>query len=990
MNDEFEFELELEQQTRQGQNGDGILDVTDTLAQRQAASEDGFESIFDSEGVGGIEVESDINDPEGTVSVGGPTEMGTADEVVEQSGLNTVADETVPQEELNELVVNVTEFGADESVLGSDRLLEAFREAEVSDRKGGSYVEGFTSAVQRMMGIKLDNDPVENEGPKVSGAAQSDDSEGAKERFQHHKEKYDAQFETAMPWPRDTMTAYHRMAMTYNAYVAGEKINGMEVTKVDVFLSGVRFYQSNIFETAIIRSLRFAGDLIKEKYSEDKVETDQTHTETEQVKETNLKDDLGAFDHGDATAVSDEAVKNIRGSIKEYGLDYGIDTTRGLDRSSTDNVRIFRPSDYVGRVDIGPDKTAAIPGVRLVEIDGNRALVTPDGKVVHESTRFQVSEGLREVDYARIESRCDVFRSPQIQEQMIRMADSRGMSVDALKAEYAEKAMDAYASRIEKSMLGEADRLERQTIPEAREELNSLKEDLLKLDRIDVSLGEKGVDTEKGISRTEISELRTQLQNGIETLEARITAMESRVDLLRDTHAQVDSSSVKDRFERAANTEEQAVGRAGRIEYISSDVDKRLIDLIDIGTERVEGLVERFNDANPDSQLTYDADTGELYNHFGVSDKGEFNPEFAAEGVVLPEDNPEAIRDYVNEHISDDFSDFDRFVSTADNPELLEVGPAEVENITASDEGIAQMQPQIAKDESEETEARVLGGQDDDLSGVAGEKGSEVVHAETGDDEYSNKIEQLLADYLSDTEGTVSLQEDVQSPLADLTHDAGKTDFRDAMDILTDMVKGIDNMQPEQLERIADLVHAIADMSSIPADAIDFFQDGIQGLDFAEELIAEIGKPEITPLDMEIAGDVQVTIGGEDLTVGENGLHDAVTGDPVGGLPDDETASQYLEGTERALYDAPADVESNADDIEIGQNGLQNKLESLQDTFDEIGGGAVTSDEKIADTLGGIEAGAESAGVEVAETAGGIAATEAAIEAGVAGSAAFL
>lgn len=49
----------------------------------------------------------------------------------------------------------------------------------------------------------------------------------------------------------------------------------------------------------------------------------------------------------------------------------------------------------------------------------------------------------------------------------------------------------------------------------------------------------------------------------------------------------------------------------------------------------------------------------------------------------------------------------------------------------------------------------------------------------------------MLSEYLSDTEGTVSLQEDVQSPLADLAHDVGKTDFKDAMDILSDMVKGI-------------------------------------------------------------------------------------------------------------------------------------------------------------------------------------------------------
>ena len=990
MNDEFEFELEIEQQARQGQSGEDIIDVGEALSGRKEESGDDFAGIFDSVGVGSTGDDPEIATADdvslvGDVSVGAASDNGI--EAMDEPE-KTIA---VNQDELNKLVGNVTEMGADESVLGRDRLLEAFREAEDADRKGGSYVEGFTSAVQKMMGINLDADPIDKGGTATGGTAQPDETEGPKERFQHHKEKYDAQFDTAMPWPRDTMTAYHRMAMTYNAYVAGEKINGVEVTKVDVFLSGVRFYQSNIFETAIIRSLRFAGDLIKEKYSEDKVETEQTATETEQVKGSKLKDDIGAFDHGDATAVSADDVKNIRGSIKEYGIDYGIDTTRGLDRSSTDNVRIYRPTDFVGRVDVGPDKTATIPGVRLVEIDGNRALVTPDGKVAHESTRFQTGDGLRDVDYARIESRCDVFRSPQLQDQISRMAESRGMTVDALKAEYTEKSMDAYASRVEKSMLGEAERLEHRTIPEAREELSSLKEDLIKLDRIDATLGKKGVDAEKGLSRTEISELRTQIKNGIETLETRISAMENRVELLRDTHAQIDTSSFKDRFERAVNVEEQAVGRGGRIEYISSDVDKRLTDVLDAGTERFEGFVERFNEANPDTPMTYDADTGELYNRFGVSDHGDYNPDFAAEGVNLPEETPESIREYISEHADDSFGEFEKFISAQDNPENVEISLAEGGNEVTSADADDLPSSATTSDESEETEAKVFAGHDEDLSVPTEKSVGDATPVDNAEENYGNQVRELISDYLSDTEGTVSLQEDVQSPLADLTHDAGKSDFHEAMDILSDMIKGIENMQPEQLERIADLVHAIADISAVPADAVDSFQESIQGLDFAEDLIAEIGKPEILSTEIDIGGEAQVTIGGEELTIGDGGLHDAVTGDPIGGLPDDDTAAQYLEGTERALFDVPSDVESDIGDLEIGQGGAQQKMESLADTLDEITGGAVGMEDVSGAAVNGIEAGTEVAGgVEAAEAAGGAAAAEAAIEAGVAGSAAFL
>ena len=992
MSDDLEFIRENDEQARQVQGGDALLDTVEAL---RGESGEELEAAYDNQGASGMTdgFMPGLEDPFSDVTADGTGEIGSS---IEKSDVGESDGEApVGQDELNTLVGNVTELGADEEVLGKDRLLEAFREAESSEAKGGSYVEGFTSAVQRMLGIRLDQDPVEQPGGRVDDPAQTEDTGGARERFQHHKERYDAQFETVSPWPRDTVSAYHRMAMTYNAYVAGEKIGGMEVTKIDVFLSGVRFYQSNIFETAIIRSLRFAGDLIKEKFAEDKVETGQNATETEQVRDTRLKDDVGGFDHGDATAVSGEEVKSIRNTIKEYGIDYGIDTTRGLDRNSTDNVRIFRPTDYVGRVDIGPDKTAAIPGVRLVEIDGNRALVAPDGKVVHENTRFGTPDGFRPEDYARIESRCDIFRSPALQEQLGRMAESRGVSIDTVKAEYVDKALEAYAGRIEKTMLGEADRLERQTIPEAREELNSLREDLLKLDRIDASLGKDSVDTERGISKIEIAELRSSLQSGIETLESRITAMEGRVELLRDTHAQIDTSSVKDRFERAANAEEQAVGRAGRIEYIASDVDKRLVEVIDAGSDRIIADVEHFNEAHPDMQLTYDSDTGELYNHFGVSDTGEFNPEYATvEASELPSDNPESIREYVSEHVGDDFDAFKEFVSSSDGVEAVEAGQEGIEVEAQGDSsGEHGERGRVStEDESDETEAKVLAGHDDDISSTDQKPGSvEGADGQQGEStEYADKVRELFSEYLNDTEDMVSLTEDIQSPLVDITHDAGKEDFREAMDILSDMVKGIEQLQPAQLERIADLVHAVADISAVPADAIDSFQDSIQGSDFAEELIAELGKPELAMPGTDIGAEAQVTIGEEHFTVGESGLHDAVSGEAAGGFQSDDAAARYLESAQSALFEAKPDMEVVSGDVEITGTGDQQKIGSLADTFDEIGGGVVSTEE-AAEAICGIESGAEVAGgVEAAEAAGGAAAAEAAVEAGVAGSAAFL
>lgn len=985
MQDEFELARELDEQMRQEYQENSIQSAADTLL---PGRDDPPENIYDTQRAIG---------PQDDVlprfeEAGGPAEE------IEPAAPETEEKEAPPvsQEELNTLVSKVTEFGADESVLGKERLLEAFREAETSEAKGGSYVEGFTSAVQRMMGIQHDPDPVEQQ--PVEEASRPEESSEAKERFQHHKERYEAQFETADPWPRDTVTAYHRMAMTYNAYIAGEKIGGMEVSKVDVFLSGVRFYQSNIFETAIIRSLQFAGNLFKEKYAEDKIETEQNATETAQVKPDKLKDDMGAFDHGDATAVSKDDIQTIRKNIKEYGFDYGIDTTRGLDYNSTDNVRIFRATDVIGRIDAGMGKTIPISGVRMVDIDGNRALVTPDGKVVHENTRFQAGDGFKPEDFARIEYRCDVFETRTMREQISQMAANRGVSVESIKAEYAQKAMETYAERIEKTMLGEADRLERQTIPEAREELHSMKEDFSKLERIEASLKPDGVDAQRGLSSSDVSSLKSSLQNGMEILETRISAMEGRVELLRDTHAQIDTSGIKDRFERAANAEEQAVGRGGRIEYISSDVERRLSDVIDVGTERVLGDVERFNSVNPEQHITYDADTGELYNHFGVSDSGNFNPEYATvETKELPADNTEAIRDYVSEHAE---ADFDAFKEFLERPEekgdaveqeeaAEETGGVSQEQAPAEEAAVTEAQTNAV--ENEETEAKVAVAHDEDANapdetGVPQESAQEA--SEPSKSDYAEKIRELFSDYIGDSEGTVSLEDDIQNPIVDLTAESGKSDFREAMDILSDMVKGMDQIAPEQLNRISELVHAVADISEVPADAIDAFQDSIQGADFAEDLIAELGKPELTTAETEIGAEAQVSIGGEQLSVGPEGLYDAVSGEASGGFQNDDAANQYLDKTESALYDKPIDTESGHNDVEAENPGEQKKMDTLADALEEIGdSGAVSAEENAADGLSGVEAGTEAAGaegLEGVEAAGSAAAAEGAVEAGAA------
>lgn len=158
-------------------------------------------------------------------------------------------------------------------------------------------------------------------------------------------------------------------------------------------------------------------------------------------------------------------------------------------------------------------------------------------------------------------------------------------------------------------------------------------------------------------------------------------------------------------------------------------MDKRLSDVIDAGTERVEEVVEKFNEAHPDMQLSYDADTGELFNHFGVSEIGGFNPEYATvEASELPSDHPDAIKEYVAEHGEADFSEFKEFVEATEPAESVDVGTEGEHGTAVSEEDVTDLgSGAVTGEEVEETESAVLAGHDDDITTSAEEgKAAEV------------------------------------------------------------------------------------------------------------------------------------------------------------------------------------------------------------------------------------------------------------------------
>ena len=145
MNDEFEFINEQDVAHRRNRQ-DGYTDFPKP-PDADIETDDNDEPDYDHQPLDGIP--DDL--------LGGMADMVTQKNVgqleTERDYDMTEKAEQPDQDTLNELVRNVTELGADEDVLGREKLLKAFENAEEVEKRGSSYVEGFVLAVEKELGI---------------------------------------------------------------------------------------------------------------------------------------------------------------------------------------------------------------------------------------------------------------------------------------------------------------------------------------------------------------------------------------------------------------------------------------------------------------------------------------------------------------------------------------------------------------------------------------------------------------------------------------------------------------------------------------------------------------------------------------------------------------------------------------------------------------------------------------------------------------------
>lgn len=565
------------------------------------------------------------------------------------------------------------------------------------------------------------------------------DSQKYQENFEKHNERYEARKESTIPLKSDTFTAFRDMSRIYNAHKGGIEINGKVPTKVDIAISVVNFYRSNIVETLIVELLRAIVDRPKSENAD--VDNEKQHIETQAT------DKFGIQENGDVTKISSsEEAKDIdsfRTNLPEAAKSFGADMTR-VDRGSTPDVTIrsTNPSGINGRgtsVTLDNAKRFTFPDMRLVDIKGERLLVDPFGKVldvVSAGDKYKVGDVLSGVD---------VSARGTGKEAIETYARDKKISVEAAKEEISHISKERFCDNIESTFKTEAKSIEKTVIPREMETKADLESKLANLNNI-----ERGVvDHNK---KAEIAEMKNDVTKAIDEVSSRIDALRARVTDLEHSASKPIARSTNDRFADAVASENKAIGRS----VLTTDlgIDKTKIEnVVSSGVEAIKSRVEAHNATiSPQDRISYDSKSGNFVDRYGISDKGEYvgntNGKFMGDNVSGPISKSE-----VSKYVEDN-RDMSRF---AEKDKILESTNIDIRNEERIDK--PQMDdPAIDNAEADKTETDKIEADKAEADKTEVDK-TEVDKAEADETEL-NGIEKSESQDLTVVDGENDIQQD--------------------------------------------------------------------------------------------------------------------------------------------------------------------------------------------------------------------------------------
>lgn len=692
---------------------------------------------------------------------------------------------------------------------------------------------------------------------------------------------------------KDTFTAYYDMKEKYYAYKADIPLMGKDVSKMDIVISGVKFLNTNLWDTLLLNGLERLFEKIDGKKEMDVARDtpNDVSAARPEIKDMGLKDIDGAYDNGYAKDVDHNIVDSIRHSDNpDYGRFYGADVTRPVDRFSTDNMNVWtegKPYTFTVQTDLGVENIK-VPQMRMVELDHNFYQVDPFGKI--EASKIMDPGSQIEVG-SKISS-LDVSRDKRIENALEQLAERKGVSVEELKGQISEDCKRDFADRIEVRWEKEIDRLETK-IEDTKQEIADMKDRADKLDKVEDALRDKISVPENADKLEKVEGVKQELMNSIEKAEMRQDSMEKYKNFIEDLDKTAkidkDSLSADTRFTNAVAAEDKAVGRAESVDYTGKELDDAIKDAFDI---------------TPVDSTDQDAD-----DHVTQPDEEAVSDDIDNENEA---ENPDAD--------SEDKTGKNDIESTSEEPENI---ADDVENEAVNTEDKA----------ADSEENRDISGKDAvESNGSKSEEGqidssAEDIFAEDQIEEAANseKIGDAVQDFLDGDAGF----DDIKSAIKD-------SDVNDVVQELKEYInENYDNIvnDDDVIDRISDLLNDLSDFyDGILNDICGLLEDGLSsdGV-LLEDQISGI-LDEVEPLLGAEETDPLIEMGEQELLVTDDGLVDMSSGelldseqfyDAVDDISEDicKDMADELDSTLPDIgYEAPDDVDFDATDAIDGGN----------------------------------------------------------------------
>lgn len=410
---------------------------------------------------------------------------------------------------------------------------------------------------------------------------------------------------------RNTFALGDKLAFNLEAFRTGlPGADGKPVTGGTIAMNIIELSRSNIFDSFIEMALR---DYFDKKYPAKEAQVDRG---TE-----NAGAGQGA-DNGFGKDTKDDTVKDFSGvvrddgyAIKGYeksdvgmdkdnpaaGVHFGADTSRGpMDR---DGIKVWstdKPSQetYVDKTrDTGTDQTGKlrVPAMQLVEVQGNKYLVDPVGKATPVDIANPKTAYNLDIDGQAYIRDFDISATRRGAEAVAAVAEGKGLSVDAYKAELSTEAKEAYVAKTLDMQDKHGEYLEKVAIPETKETADAYREKIGQVEKYNEGLRTEIAGIEKNYDgnqhKTEdvekVQSLKSELSKNeaviekfkvaAEKMDSRVAAMEKTVDGYKDAKlvAESDKTDLDARFYGVISGERLASGRTGEVDYGIGKEDAR-------------------------------------------------------------------------------------------------------------------------------------------------------------------------------------------------------------------------------------------------------------------------------------------------------------------------------------------------------------------------------------------------------------------------------